>query len=114
MSFAQFWQSQIPLLELARAAGDIAASNRGPCVAAAEMCAATPTLIDFSGSNCGPSVGARQSGREHRYATRRPRFRFTLSGKSSRIAAMIPDDLVYSARRANGFKLTGLEPHAEW
>src|SRR5258708_33237780 len=59
-------------------------SGLGPPTDAAAICAATPTLIDFSGSTLGPLVGCRQFGFEQRIPTRCARTSFVFRVKSSR------------------------------
>src|SRR4051794_27293829 len=68
-------------------------SYRGPSVAAAVICAATPTFITLVGSVFGPDVTTWQFGFEHRYATRFASVSFTALGKSSRIDIWTPQPL---------------------
>jgi hypothetical protein len=55
------------------------------------MWAATPMLIDFSGSSRGPLVGRRQPGFEQRYPTRFAICSIVVLGKSFSHASMSRD-----------------------
>jgi hypothetical protein len=64
-------------------AGDMVGANRLPPGAAAEICAATPMLMDASGFVLGPLVGLLHFGLEHKKFTLSAKSLFVFRGKSS-------------------------------
>src|SRR5688572_2072048 len=86
MSFAQFSQSQIPLLKWLRSSEVRDASARGPPSGdAATMWHATPMLAALSDRERGPRVAARHPGFEQVELTLSARIRMVGCRKSSRI-----------------------------
>ena len=84
-SLAHDWQSHIPLSGALRSSLVRAAAYLGPSGEAAVMWAATPILTLPAGSACGPLVGLRHPGVEHRNATRLARRSFVALVKLSLI-----------------------------
>ncbi len=87
-SFAQDWQSQMPLPIARRCSGLSEGSYRGPPGDAAVTCAATPTFRALSSSVCGPLVRFLHAGFEQWLPTRLASISTTGLGKSSRIPAI--------------------------
>jgi hypothetical protein len=88
-SFAQDWQSQMPLPIPRLCPGVNDGSYLGPLGEAAVMCAATPTFRALSSSVCGPLVRFLHLGFEQRLPTRLASTSATAFGNSSRIPSSL-------------------------
>jgi hypothetical protein len=100
INLAHFWQSQIPLVTSVRSSGERFGLCLGPPREAAEMCAATPTLIAFLSFVCGPLVATRQSGFEQRCPARFAKDSLTALENSSRTQTVSHHNSLVILRKA--------------